>query len=462
MSQSVDSTQDWNALVAHVTSAGGFVGPITLKDVPGAGRGLFLTEDVEAYQTLVSIPKAALMNWHTIRQYYPRLKLNTNGVAPAKTNPKSTTLNSTQALTMHLYLLRRGESSAEMDAYSSGLPRSFDEHPLTWVGTPRESLLEVLPPFSKTALTDVENRCKVDWKAVRDILEEQTVDPSSKHHSDCSTSKNAEAGYRIFVWAWLCVNTRCIHFSLSLSNIARSLKDVDLTLCPIIDLANHALSKLRSFSVRRDTSDSSLNLEAPMFPMRKGDEVFFHYSAHSNSTLFSEYGFVIPRNPRPSEDDEPQEGGEVNIDDVVAALFEDENIRWKKEMLEETGYWGDWTLHSSPPPAHPSYRVVAALRLLHASRKEADQWEDMIFGGRDVVHETNERLMRATVRSICQQVADRASKKVVELSTGPWESRDSAPDVLTCYALDCVRTLWEEEHDVSVGVIESIDRNEEF
>lgn len=35
MSKLVDSTQEWEAIMAHVTSAGGFVGPITLKDVPG-------------------------------------------------------------------------------------------------------------------------------------------------------------------------------------------------------------------------------------------------------------------------------------------------------------------------------------------------------------------------------------------------------------------------------------------
>ncbi|KAG8920868.1 hypothetical protein FRC00_009417 [Tulasnella sp. 408] len=423
-----------------------------------------LTYDSDkAYQTLVSIPKAALMNWHTIRSYYPRLELNINGnMTPAKTSTKIATLNSTQALTMHLYLLRKGESSAEMDAYSSSLPKSFDEHPLTWVGSPRESLLECLPPSSKTALTDVESRCKADWKAVQQILEEDTIDTGPRRSSDYPAPEHIEAAYRIFVWAWLCVNTRCIHYSLSPSDMNRSLKDVDLTLCPIIDLANHALSKIRSFTVRRDTSNSSLHLEAPMFSMQKGEEVFFHYSAHSNSTLLSEYGFVIPRNPRPSEDDEPQEGGEVNIDDVMASLFEGENRQWKKELLENAGYWGDWTLHSSPPPAHPSFRVVAALRLLHASRKEADQWQDMIFGGRDIVHETNERLMRATVRSICQQVADRASKRVTELSTAPWDSRNSDIDILTRYASDCVLTLWEEEQEVSVGVIESIDRDEEF
>ncbi|KAG8981225.1 hypothetical protein FRC05_004127 [Tulasnella sp. 425] len=212
----------------------------------------------------------------------------------------------------------------------------------------------------------------------------------------------------------------------------------------------------------RDTNNSSLNLDAPAFPMKKGDEVFFHYNAHSNSTLLSEYGFVIPRKPRPTEDDEPQEGGEVNIDDVMATAFDGEENVWRKEILETTGYWGDWTLHSSPPPAHPSYRVVAALRLLHASRNEANQWEKMIFGGRDIVNEANETSMRATVRSICQQIVDRASRKLAESSTGQWVSYDGDLDAITCYALECVRVLWLEEQEVATAVIESIDRDEEF
>lgn len=131
----------------------------------------------KAYTTLVSVPKAGLMNWHTIRRYYPRLSLN--GTADAKTHSRGVALNSTQALTMHLYLLHRGESSAEMDAYSLSLPKSFDEHPLTWAGSPRQSLLECLPPSSKAALKDVERRCKADWKVVREALEGHKVGASS-------------------------------------------------------------------------------------------------------------------------------------------------------------------------------------------------------------------------------------------------------------------------------------------
>lgn len=86
----------------------------------------------------------------------------------------------------------------------------------------------------------------------------------------------------------------------------------------------------------------------------------------------------------------------------------------------------------------------------------------MIFGGRDIVHKANENSMRATVRSICQQIVDRASRKLAESSTGQWVSHDGALDAITCYALECVRVLWLEEQEVATAVIESIDRDEEF
>lgn len=116
------------------------------------------------------------MSWNTIKHHYPQLKLTSpSGPSRTKGRAKGPSLNSTQALTMHIYLFRRGYSEVEADAYYASLPQSFDEHPLTWTGSPREALLDCLPPSSKTALKDVERRCKGDWKAVREALVELKV-----------------------------------------------------------------------------------------------------------------------------------------------------------------------------------------------------------------------------------------------------------------------------------------------
>ena len=128
----------------------------------------------------------------------------------------------------------------------------------------------------------------------------------------------------------LAVNTRSIHYSLSPSQPKRSKKDIDLTLCPIIDFANHTVDASHACDVRRNPSDGSLELWSSIFSMTEGEEMLLHYNSYPNASLFAEYGFVV----------EGQEGGEVRVDDVVKTLFEGDEHDWRRELLEERGYWG--------------------------------------------------------------------------------------------------------------------------
>ena len=70
-----------------------------------------------------------------------------------------------------------------------------------------------------------------------------------------------------------------------------------------------------------------------------GEEIFLRYGMHSNSTLFTEYGFVnvvnwsnLPENF----------SAEVDMDSYVEPLFEQKGEvgLWMKDILEEEGYWG--------------------------------------------------------------------------------------------------------------------------
>jgi hypothetical protein len=80
----------------------------------------------------------------------------------------------------------------------------------------------------------------------------------------------------------------------------------------------------------------------------------------------------------------------------------------------------DWTLHSSPPPAYPSYRLITALRLYHifpVSENDVPPhhaiairpWQDTLLGKQEFISEQNEDAWRKTLLSICQSVADNAS-----------------------------------------------------
>jgi len=70
-----------------------------------------------------------------------------------------------------------------------------------------------------------------------------------------------------------------------------------------------------------------------MAPLKEGDEVFLKYGAHSNITLFTEYGFI---------EKDSQDGGQVDIQDYMESLFDNisELGDWMKEELHLNHYWG--------------------------------------------------------------------------------------------------------------------------
>ena len=74
--------------------------------------------------------------------------------------------------------------------------------------------------------------------------------------------------------------------------------------------------------------------------IKTGDELYLRYGAHSNATLFVEYGFVTNVSPDLIESGEYP--GEVDVQTSVEALFK---VRGElgtimKEILEVEGYWG--------------------------------------------------------------------------------------------------------------------------
>jgi len=269
-------------------------------------------------------------------------------------------------------------------------------------------------------------------------------------------------------------------------------------MCPILDFANHAendshifpvISKnqLRKPGEPRHVNDYTFRSSADG-SIAQGQQLFLRYGGHSNRTLFVEYGFVNAFSP-----DDIATGvfrGEVDVQDFVEKMFS-ANVAgsWLKTVLEEEGYWGyyyiehvhidllmmnyiandsDWTLDSAPSPAHPSYRLITALRLYHIAETLPDKshavpnemvraWKDVLNGQRDMISAENEKLWRASLLDICESVRQRAE-------VGIQHTASALPDQegWVDWMKGNILTLWREELDVATAVMCSVDAGEEF
>ncbi|KIJ69446.1 hypothetical protein HYDPIDRAFT_106062 [Hydnomerulius pinastri MD-312] len=443
--------------------------PVECRQSAAAGNGLFARKDCSPATTLFSIPASAMMNKMSLKQLY----------SPQARVTKA--LTAVQLISMHLLLWRpkadEGCTDAHFGPYISTLPRNFESHPLTWLvqsklggdttsATNRSILLERLPQSVSVALQQLYMRFWEDWNKVQTFMRSPSMKTTLE---DAPNGLQAASKVMDFLWAWLNVNTRCIYYRLKpLKN------DPDnLTMCPILDFANHTLDKPHITPVPsnadiwnaapvKSIGDGFKFLSPDNATIREGDEIYLTYGSHSNKTLFVEYGFVndIPK-------DIPRITGEVDVQDILEEIVS-ENPRLGgvvKDVLVTEGYWGNWVLHSTKDSAQPSWRLITALRLHHlvvgAGTAEDDTiqvWRDVIAGKRERISDDNEQLWRGTVVHLCDVVVSRAEQNLRSSSGG----FASGQDTWVPWMHENIRTLWREELLVARAVKESVLRGDEF
>ncbi|KAI0054054.1 SET domain-containing protein [Auriscalpium vulgare] len=449
------------------------------RHVPGAGVGLFTMVDVSPTKALFSIPRSAQINMKTLEPHYP---LGTPG----------SPLSATQLISLHLFLSRPADdASPSLDPlfgpYISMLPRNFNSHPLSWkvnltLGVSGRSSIEdhlllSLPPSVDSGLKEIEDRFWGDWKAVSAYL------VRSKHFPDiCPRSGRRvvvahERNVLDYLWAWLNVNTRCVYADLGLS------RSDNLSMCPVFDFANHAWTDAtmtparRSHSTWRDPStsrESSFTCIAANVAIPKAQEVHLTYGGHPNRTLFVEYGFVTA-----ISEETLASGvypGEVDAQHTIEGWFRDRGHHgvWMQQLLEQEGYWGDWTLHLSPSPAHPSYRLITALRLYHLVPIDSTDlstshlqallvpWRETLLGLREEVSETNEAQCRLSIVDLCEKLASEGTEAISALQAARLDDGLQVGVVWHASMLESIRMLWLEELEVARAVIRSVNTGETF
>ncbi|KAI0748057.1 SET domain-containing protein [Daedaleopsis nitida] len=452
---------------------------VEAREVPGAGRGLFAARHCPPSTTLFKIPATALMNRATIIKLYPQLR----GQA----------MSGVQLVSLHLFLHRPVDNADSQDPtfgpYISTLPRDFSAHPLTWMvkrklnqyDTWDEQILDLLPPSTSRKLSAIHDRFWADWRAiVRILTEHPTIVAQSSRINLASTLQAQEQDNSLpvdYLWAWLNVNTRCIFY-----RIRSTLSDLDnFTLCPVLDFANHSNGPTQIFPVVDSEAWAVVTKKYPKYflffgPSRdavsSGQELYLQYGKHSNSFLLTEYGFV-----NQVADGVIRSGayaGEVDVQELVEELFAQNTSLGSRlrVVLEEEGYWGDWTIHSSPIPAHPSYRLMTALHLLclfdHVTIPQAEtshldasvnQWRDVILGRAEEPPEIGERWRRSLER-LCGHIVERARCRLTGLAATP--SHQSNDHGWRDWMVGNVRLLWTEELEVAEAVLASLSTEVEF
>jgi hypothetical protein len=127
----------------------------------------------------------------------------------------------------------------------------------------------------------------------------------------------------------------------------------------------------------------------------------------------------------------------------------------------------DWTLHALPAPAHPSFRLITALRLYHlvpASTTHVQNpaevlqlWNDTLAGRRPLVSRENENAWRATLLEMCKRIRERASVGVLKVEG----IEQGGPDWVR-WIKEAIILLWREEEAVARAVEDSILSGEEY
>ncbi|KAJ7632599.1 hypothetical protein FB45DRAFT_912897 [Roridomyces roridus] len=388
----MDNSDSFSQLLDWLDLKGVAVEP---RSTPSAARGLFAVQRIPPSTVLFTVPAHRLLNCRTLAPHYP----------PG--------LDAVQLIALHLSLYRPRYPEKSLDPlfgpYITTLPQDFDTHPLTCLL--RGADIDELPPSVGGALERLKSRY---------LRDKSTVEAYAEKHSLSLTCDD-------FLWAWLNVNTRCIFHRMK-----RERGDADnITLCPILDLANHVVTG-PCMTPRKTATEiantapiarlgDAFTLLSPDTVTEPGTELHLTYGAHSNRTLFVEYGFVIPADGARAE---------VDVQDLVETLFSND----KKEILEDAGYWGDWKLDASPAV---SYRLITALRLLHIdSDSDLKRWWDTVAGLVETVSEANERAWKQTVNDTCSAVITRAEK---HRTVSGWAVNDA------------VRELWAEETRVCLS-----------
>ena len=129
----------------------------------------------------------------------------------------------------------------------------------------------------------------------------------------------------------------------------------------------------------------------------------------------------------------------------------------------------DWTLHTTPATAYPSYRLITTLRLYHIfsddvntvppeSDQMVDTWRDVTLGKRDAISQENESRWRSTLECLCNDVIQDAKRGLIKVRDIQVDQENGWEEFGKIF----IEMLWREEMDVGCAVLKSLEEGVDF
>ncbi|KAJ2745330.1 hypothetical protein GGI20_002262 [Coemansia sp. BCRC 34301] len=442
---------------------------LTLAHFSDTFRGMMATRDIGVDEDVVRVPERLLVTASKVKRTTLSRAASIDGLSLTD----SWDLSEHQSLTYWIYVETELQEQSEWHSYICSLPRDFASIPLY-----------VLSGSSPSATVDTTSSECAQWVAAHlpQQLQRRVSEQQSKLFGDWTHTLASSAvsrsrplsNWRLYVWSWLVVSTRCIHLgrksgstrwahTLGSGGGSRGTHSIgsqdSITLAPILDLLNH--SGLASISTLFDAERGEFVIKTNR-PFKAGQEVFISYGPHDNLFLLAEYGFALEQNPyQHLELDHAADlwvaAAKVRMQGLKrVAPASPADIDTLVNTLTQHGLWGGFAL--LPDDDEPPYRLQLALRLLLAVvqhgiplKRATVQWERWRRGEPDGGESCAlGDAIAGWIRTACQGllgVSERMLSDTDAVENYPWRDVDSSGP--SAFLVHCIHTVWLEINTIA-------------
>ncbi|CAH6719051.1 ribosomal lysine N-methyltransferase 2 [[Candida] jaroonii] len=325
------------------------------KDFGDEGRGLAANDNIVQNEEIIKIPHSYLLNAHTIIRHISHFNKHThlnehysNIDISYEEEPKDEVtqiyskiqynemvgLSSFQLVSLYL-CLETGRQNSFWKPFLDSLPdiKAFNWTPLVWEETGSGDLIEFLPSEVKEHHSQVSQRYNRDKEAVKKFL-------TSKLPETTSVDKYITS--QRYLWAWMCINSRCLYMELRESNDNAD----NFTMAPLVDFVNHS-----------DDDHCRLKIDNKGFHVitttkyEPQSQIYLSYGPHSNGFLLCEYGFVLPSN----------KWNDIDISRYIKQDLNEDQVKF----LKQYEYFDNYTIGKV---SGVSYRTEIALAVMQESK----------------------------------------------------------------------------------------------